>query len=71
MKVFLCDDLEGHYNNAQVLVVAETEEKARSTIFKALVDCGLSNANRDKSKYNLKKLDLTKPSTILLTDGDY
>lgn len=69
MKVWTCNDFEGHWPvGAAAVVVAETEEQAKDLLDFALSVEGLG---RQEDGYTLKTLDINKPEAIVLVNGDY
>lgn len=69
MKVFYCNNFEGHWPvGAAAVVVAKDMFSARDILSKRLSDIGLS---QDISIDDLEEIDLDVPSAYILCNGDY
>lgn len=68
MRVFTCNDFEGHYPvGSAAVVVAEDEDAARVALRRELRSMGLELRKGDK----LIELDVSAARVVVLNDGDY
>ncbi len=67
MKVFTCNDFEGHWPvGTAAIIVAETEDEAIGELGQRLLDRGLPGIG-----FSLNELDLSSSSVLILCDGNY
>jgi hypothetical protein len=67
MKVFICNDFEGHYPvGAAAVIIARSEEIAKTMLNMELQQRGLGIKDA-----TLKEVELTNTKAIILCDGDY
>lgn len=68
MKVFTCTSFTGHYPvGVSALIVAETEDEARTMLLEELRKEGLPQ----KHKIYLTEIALEEKKAIVLQNGDY
>ena len=69
MKVFTCNNFHGHYPvGAAAVVVADDVNVARQMLRDHLTAIGLDQGDR---KLELHQVFTSKPTTIILVDGNY
>ena len=67
MKVFTCNNFEGHFPvGTSAVVVAKDLGSATVRLRNALIDNGLPGDD-----FTLKELDTNREFTVILQDGDY
>lgn len=67
MRVFTCKDHEGLWPVPTAsVIVAENKEQAFLMLKKELESLGIKD-----DKFTLQELDVTEPSVIVLSNGDY
>ncbi|MDQ0091658.1 hypothetical protein J2T12_005098 [Paenibacillus anaericanus] len=67
MKVFTCNDHEGHYPvGTASVIISENEQQASLLLKTQLKQRGISNET-----FTLKEIDLAMPRAIVLCDGNY
>ena len=75
MKVFTCDDFKGHYPvGTAAVVVAENIVEARKLLDAELARLGLAQDHGHPSRpysFSLTQLHTSKPTVIILCDGNY
>lgn len=70
MNVYLVR-FAGHYLGAEIVVVAETQRKAFNSAKKEIAHLGLTSENEDLAMEDVELIDVSKPSVILIDNGDY
>lgn len=66
MRVFVSTDFRGHYPvGTAAVIIANDKGEASDLLSKAMHEVGLD------SDFTLDELDLSKPTAIILRDGDY
>lgn len=67
MKLFTCNDHHGHWPVPTAsVVIAESEEEARTMLTKELESRGIRVYD-----FTLIEIDLNEKQTIVLSDGEY
>lgn len=70
MRVFTCTNHPQHYPvGCASVVVAETEEEARTLLDARLIERGLVPST--EHPYTLQELETGTPSAVMLCDGNY
>lgn len=68
MKIFTCNDHEGHYPvGVASIIVADHEKEARLMLIEKLADIGIKADN----DFSLVELDVSKKQVSVLCDGNY
>ena len=74
MKIYTCDDFEGHYPvGAAAVVVAPDRPAARVLLARALTERGLPyrGTRGQGAEPTLTELDTTTAAAFVLVDGNY
>ena len=72
MKLYTCIDHIHHWPvGVASVVLAENENQARELLVEALTKQGFSRQEIVETGFTLDRVPLTKPTAIVLHDGDY
>jgi hypothetical protein len=67
MKVWTCNDHDGHWVGTASVIVADTEDQARELLKAELKEHGLDF----HKPFTLRRINTSRPKAFVLQDGDY